>query len=247
MVSACLSDVDVIILAGGLGSRLAPRIGGKPKVLAPVNGKPFLEFLFRWLSSQGAKKIILSLGYLADQVIEYIEKNEKYDMKIVYAVENRQLGTAGALSFVSEYIENYPAIVINGDSFVSADFCNLIEFHKTSSALVTILSALVGDVKRFGEIKVSGNADIVSFREKGNNSSSGYINAGIYVMSYEALDFVKTFDIGSLEIDVFSQLKLGDLKAYRGKFDFIDIGTPQSYERSSEVLRPYFDRLGIIS
>ena len=74
MVSGCLSDVDVIILAGGLGSRLAPRIGGKPKVLAPVNGRPFLEFLFRWLSSQGAKKIILALGYLAEQVIEYIEK-----------------------------------------------------------------------------------------------------------------------------------------------------------------------------
>ncbi len=241
MVSSCLSDADVVILAGGLGSRLALRIGEKPKILAPVNGKPFLDFLFRWLSSQGAKKIILSLGYLADQVIDHLEKNEKYDMKIVYAVEDKQLGTAGALSFVSEYIENYPAIVINGDSFVNADFCNLIEFHKNSSALVTILSTLVGDVKRFGEIKVGINADVVSFCEKGSNSSSGYINAGIYVMSYEALDFVKSFDQGSLETDVFSQLKLGDLKAYQGKFDFIDIGTPHSYERSSAILGPYFD------
>ena len=244
MVSSCLTDVDVVILAGGLGSRLALKLGETPKILAPVNGKPFLDFLFRWLSSQGAKKIILSLGYLADQVIDHLEKNENYDMKIVYAVENKQLGTAGALSFVSDYIENYPAIILNGDSFVNADFCNLIEFHKTSSALVTILSTLVGDVKRFGEIKVSGNADVVSFREKGNNSSSGYINAGIYAMSYEALDFIKNFDKGSLETDVFSQLKLGDLKAYQGKFDFIDIGTPQSYERSGEILGPYFDLFG---
>ena len=247
MVSACLSDVDVIILAGGLGSRLAPRLAGKPKILAPVNGKPFLDFLFRWLSSHGAKKIILSLGYLADQVIEHIEKNEKYDMEIVYAVEDRQLGTAGALSFVAEYIEKYPAIVLNGDSFVSADFCKLIEFHKTRSPLVTILSTFVGDIKRFGEIRISSNANIVSFREKRNYSSSGYINAGIYVMSYEAVEFIKTFDTGSLEIDVFSHMKLGDLKAYQGKFDFIDIGTPQSYERSVEVLRPYFDPLGIVS
>ena len=64
---------------------------------------------------------------------------------------------------------------------------------------------------------------------------------GIYAMSYEALDFIKNFDTGSLEVDVFSQLKLGDLKAYQGKFDFIDIGTPQSYEKSGEMLGPYFD------
>jgi len=239
MQTHCLQNIDVIILAGGLGSRLAPVLDGKPKLLAPVCGKPYLEFILKWLSSFGACRIILALGHLAKDIEEYVKTNFKDGIEIICSVESEPLGTAGGLAQASDYIQSTLALVMNGDSFVDADLCKLIDLHKSSASDATMICTRIANSKHYGSVEIAEDGKVLSFEEKSTINSSGLINAGIYVVSHQLLQRVKGLHIGSLEKDVFQQLPVGALNTYSGKFDFLDIGTPEDFKRAEAFFQPF--------
>ena len=145
MTQTCLKETDVVILAGGLGSRLAGELKGKPKLMAPIDGEPYLDFALRWLSSFGAHRIVLALGHLAAEVETYVEAHFYNDLEIVCMVEPEPLGTAGGLAHACEALHSDQILVMNGDSFVDADLCAMMDYHRASRVDGTLLCTLVQD------------------------------------------------------------------------------------------------------
>jgi len=243
MRTHCLKDIDVVILAGGFGTRVAEVLDGKPKLLAPIGGKPYLDFVLKWLVSFGARRIILALGHLAQEIEDYSNANFKGRLEVICAIEPRPLGTAGALAFASVHIKSPLALVMNGDSFVDADLCKLIHRHNSFAGEATILCTEVANAGRYGSIKITEDGYVELFREKAETRSSGIINAGVYVVGGHMVERVRKIQHGSLEKDVFQKLPVGALNTFSGNFKFLDIGTREDYERAQDFFQPFFRRL----
>ena len=242
MQTNCLGDIDVVILAGGFGKRLKRELNGKPKLLAPICGKPYFEFVLKWLSFFGVRRIILSLGYLAQEIENYVSSIFIEGLEIICAIEPEPLGTAGGLAFASSHIKSDVALVMNGDSFVDADLCSLLDIHKACAFQATIVCTRVANSDRYGSVQINETGEVVSFQEKAETGSSGLINAGIYVFSRSMIRQIQRIKCGSLEDDVFENLPLGSLNSYSGSFEFLDIGTPEDYARATEMFQPFLRR-----
>lgn len=242
MTQTCLKETDVVILAGGLGSRLAGELKGKPKLMAPIDGEPYLDFALRWLSSFGAHRIVLALGHLAAEVETYVEAHFYNDLEIVCMVEPEPLGTAGGLAHACEALHSDQILVMNGDSFVDADLCAMMDYHRASRVDGTLLCTLVQDGSRYGVVDIDDRGRIIGFREKTGVRKPGRINAGIYAMSRRLINHVREVGKGSLEQDVFQKMLPGSLNAFSGTFEFLDIGTPEDYAKASDVFAPYLNR-----
>jgi NDP-sugar pyrophosphorylase family protein len=234
----CLGGIDVVVLAGGLGTRLADALPDTPKILAPVGGRVFLDILIERLAGFGTRRIVMSLGHRAHQVRDHLAAMRLDRIEIVPVVEPAPLGTAGALRFVASYVESDPFLVINGDSFVDVDLCAFAEAHTASGRAASIVVTEVDDAGRFGTVELSPNATILRFKEKGG-AGRGIINAGVYLFSSAMTKQIDAMPGASLERDVFEQLAPGTIHAFAGRFPFIDIGTPADLARAEEVLRPY--------
>ena len=242
MQTNCLREIDVVILAGGFGRRLKHELNGKPKLLAPICGKPYVEFVLKWLSFFGVRRIILSLGHLGQEIENYVSSILIEDLEIICAVEPEPLGTAGGLAFASPHIKSDAALVMNGDSFVDADLCSLVDIHKSCTVKATILCTRVANAERYGSVQINESGEIVAFREKADTGSPGLINAGIYVFSRSMIRQIQGIKSGSLEGDVFEKLPLGSLNSLSGNFIFLDIGTPEDYLRATEIFQPFLSR-----
>src|SRR5512146_545928 len=145
MSSGPLAGIDVAILAGGLGSRLAPVLLDRPKLLAPVAGRPFLEHLVAWLSRFGAERILLCLGHRAEVVQAHLASHAFSHARIDVLVEPSPLGTAGALRFARPQLHSNPVLVLNGDSFVDADLGVFLDRYRRSGAAAGLICAEVAD------------------------------------------------------------------------------------------------------
>jgi NDP-sugar pyrophosphorylase family protein len=232
----CLADIDVLILAGGLGTRLGDTLGPLPKVLAPVAGRPFLDHLLAWLEGFGARRIVLALGHKSDRVIAHVEAMAS-PLALVPLVEPRPLGTAGALRFARPSLESDPVLVLNGDSFVDADLCALVAAHRERGAAISMLCAQVPDCGRYGRVETSGRLRFERFAEKDEaRPGPGLINAGVYLFAASVLDEIARGDAASLERDVLAKRAPGSIALVAGPFRFIDIGTPESLRAADQVL-----------
>ena len=233
----CLKDLDVVILAGGLGTRIRDALGDTPKLLAPLGGTPLLDLLIHRLKSFGARRLVLGLGHLADRVTAHLDANPIDDVEIVPAIEPEPLGTAGALRFVRPHINTDPVMVMNGDSIFAADLCEFVSAHRAGGAEASILCATVDDTARYGQLDISGDGRVQAFLEKdAAQSGPGVINAGVYLFPTAMLDTIGTMPGPSLERDVFEKLPPGTLNAVTAKGVFIDIGTPDDLARAADVL-----------
>jgi NDP-sugar pyrophosphorylase family protein len=237
--ATCLHSTDVLILAGGLGTRLRPTVPDLPKVLAPVAGRPYLHHLLRWMERFGAKHIVLGLGYRSDAVHRFLTENAFPDLKIMTIVEPEPLGTAGAVRFARHALATDPVLVLNGDSFVDADLCALLVRHRASGALGTLLCVEVDDAARYGRVELDPAGRITGFREKSaERGVRAMINAGVYVLSARLLDEIAGGNTRSLEHDIFEQLPPGSLAALTGTYPFVDIGTPESLASADRIFDP---------
>ena len=232
----------MVILAGGLGSRLAGKLHGRPKLLAPIADKSYLDFALIWLSSFGAHRIILALGHLAAEVETYVKDRFYNGLEIICTVEPEPLGTAGGLAHACDVIESKQILVLNGDSFVDADLCELMARHYASGLVATLLCTVVQDISRYGTIEIDDRGRVIDFREKTGIRAPGTISAGIYAMSGSLIDQVKELGRGSLEHDVFQKMPPGSLNTFCGAFEFLDIGTPEDYDKAEDVFAPYLNR-----
>jgi NDP-sugar pyrophosphorylase family protein len=239
-MSGPLADLDVLVLAGGLGSRLEPTLGDIPKVLAPVEGRAFLDYVLDFLARQGVRKVVLSLGHLADKVLIHIAA-AKLPLRVETVVEKRPLGTAGAIAFARTALSSDPVLVLNGDTWLDIDLTAMLGTHREPPVpLATIACVLVDDTRRYGRIDVASDGSIHRFVEKEDTSvTEGLVNGGAYLLSAKLLDSMAANAGPSLERDVLAKLPSGALRAHILKrANFIDIGTPESYAHAGALIRP---------
>ncbi len=226
-------NLDALILAGGLGTRLQPVIDGQQKVLASAHGKPFLSYIFDKLALTGIKRTILCVGYKADQVIEAFGYDYR-GMTLVYSCEESPLGTGGALINALDFIRSEFVLVLNGDSIVDIDLSIFLSWFFERGINAAICLTRVDDISRYGGVDVDKEGRILRFQEKAHNAEPGIINAGIYLFRRSILD---NFPLGrlSLEMDVFPKL-IGRMYGYIADGCFLDIGIPESYACVDEFL-----------
>ncbi len=228
---AAAAKFDALVLAGGLGSRLAEVLGSIPKVLAPIEGRPFLDYQLQFLADAGVRRVVLSLGYRAEMVLEHLVQT-KLPLKVDTVVEPRPLGTAGAIAFARPTLTGDPVFVLNGDTWLDIDLNEMLHTHLDSPVpLGTIACVRVSDTRRYGLIEVSDGGYVNQFNEKDESrSGEGLVNAGVYVFSARFLDFLTTAAGSSLERDVLPRLETGTLRAHlTSETNFLDIGTPTTY------------------
>ncbi len=185
-----MSIKEAFILAGGKGERLRPLTNKIPKPLLLVKGKPILQYNIEAMASFGVKKIVLGVGYRAEQIKEVFGGGGKFGIEIIYSVEKEFLGTGGALKFASEYIEGR-FIMVNGDNLADFNFASMLEVHERNNALGTIALVSVGDVSQYGVAELE-KEKIVKFVEKPakGEEPSNLINAGAYILEREAVDLM---------------------------------------------------------
>ena len=231
----CLHDIDVVILAGGFGTRLRPVFSDRPKVLVPVDGVPFLRRYLEWLHGFGARRVILSLGYMADLVKSYVESETWEGMEIIISVEESPLGTGGAVRACLPLTQSRTLLVTNGDSVTRLDLARFVDFHRSKSARLSMLLTFQPEVGASGLVETDAQDAVVRFTEKPpGQTGGGYINAGLYLMEHEAVCEIPDGKPVSIEKEVFPQLCRRGFFAMKGEFPFIDIGTPESYRRAAD-------------
>lgn len=219
--------MKAIILAGGKGKRLREIIKDVPKPMAPVAGRPFLEFLILQLLKYSIKDIVLSVGYKAESIRSYFNNGKKWGANIIYSQEDEPLGTGGAIRKASELIDDESFIAMNGDSFLDMDLDHFISCHSENEATATIGLAYVDDTGRYGQVETGEKGEITGFTEKGIKGP-GYINGGVYLFSDKVMHNIPDGNV-SLEEDVFPVLLGRGLYGMKVKGFFKDIGIPEDY------------------
>jgi NDP-sugar pyrophosphorylase family protein len=230
-----LEEIPVVILVGGLGTRLRSVLPSAPKPLAPVGGTPFLELLVLQLRSQGVRRIVMCTGYLADQINERFGDGRKWGVAIGYSNEPHPLGTAGAVKFAEAYLEqDAEFLVMNGDSFLEVDLRQLISFHRNHGGLMTMAVRRIAEAARYGTVEVNKDGRVIRFAEKTAARIPGIINGGVYVFNHDVLRQITEGPV-SFERDVFPHLLEQGVYALELHGMFIDIGTPEDYARAQEL------------
>ena len=244
----CLAAIDVFVLAGGLGTRIRPVLGDTPKLLAPIDRRPYVWHLLDWLRKFGAQRIVLGLGYGAGAVLNLLKAQPAADLDICAVIEPSPLGTAGAIRFARRELHTDPVLVLNGDTFVNADLCALVARQRETGALGSLVCVNVDDAGRYGRVMVDCKGRIEGFAEKDPSfRGAAAINAGVYALSADLLDWIAAGEAKSLEYDVFQHLPAGELVAYSGHFEFIDIGTPESLASAADVFSAAAQVTGMLS
>ena len=224
-----MNNIDVLILAGGLGTRLQSVVSDRPKAMAEINGRPFLDILIDYLSSFGIRRFILCIGHMAEYFSEYQCKNN-YNAEIILSIEKKPLGTGGAVKYAEKIIRSDPFIVVNGDSFCRLDVSDLFSFHKRSHALVSMAVTKRKNAKDYGLISLDKAQRILSFQEKKKCFEQSYVNAGVYVFNKSLLDLIPLSINYSLENELFPSLFSNEFYGYICDCKLMDIGTPDRYK-----------------
>ncbi len=233
----CLAGVHVVILAGGLGTRIRSVLGDTPKLLAPVDDRPFLDYLLDQLQGFGAKRVVLCLGHLADRVVEHLEGGSRPGLDVLSVIETEPLGTAGALRLARGKLDSDPVLVMNGDTFTETDFCSFLADHTGSGAGLTLLCAEVDNISRFASIDIDENGYVARFVEKNpKRDGAGLVSAGVYLFSGTMLDRLADSDGPSLERDFLAVLPAGSIRASVSEGGFHDIGTPDSLAQAPDII-----------
>ncbi len=231
-------QITAVVLAGGFGTRIKHLLGELPKPMAPVNGKPFVEWVVRYLATQGIRNVILSTGHLAETVGKHFAPQPVKNIRVTCVPETTPLGTAGGFLNAANTVKEKPAawIVLNGDSLVVAPlqkFFNSLDHPENDGA---ILGVPMTDAARFGTISANADGDLTGFNEK--KPGAGDINAGVYLFRAAALEKFPAKLPLSFELDVFPALISGGakLKAVLSEAPFLDIGTPESLPLAEEFI-----------
>ena len=229
------SRIQAAILAGGLGTRLRPAISDRPKVLAAVNNRPFLTYLLRQVELCGIRRAIVCTGYLTEQVEACFGHRFGKALDLVYSRESSPLGTAGALKQALRELYCDFVLVMNGDSFVAIDLETFVRNHKNSDDGSLVL-VRVADSARYDCVDVDADGRITSFGVERRQQKDRWVNAGIYLLSRHLIEKIPNGRAVSLEREMLPIWSTKNLRGYRTKAAFIDIGTPDSYASSGRFM-----------
>ena len=229
----------VVLMAGGLGTRLQPLTYNCPKPLLTVGGKPILETIIESFAEQGFKRIFLSVNYKAEMIRNHFGSGDRWGVQVTYLHEDTRLGTAGALSLLSER-PTAPVIVMNGDLITRTNFDNLLQFHIAQGAVATMAVREYDFQVPYGVVRLNG-ARIEAIEEKPVQKL--FVNAGIYALSPEALDHLPAeifFNMTTLFDRIIAAGK--STAAYPLREYWLDIGRLEEFERAQVDVHTVFKR-----
>jgi D-glycero-alpha-D-manno-heptose 1-phosphate guanylyltransferase len=224
--------MEAIVLAGGFGTRLRALVADVPKPMAPVAGRPFLEYVLASLAAKGVQHVVLSVGYLGDTISRHFGR--RYEgLTLDYAVEVDPLGTGGAVAASLALCTQDHQLVLNGDTFVDLEV-QALERHWQSHRRAIIVAREVPDVSRYGQLQVQDQR-VLSFSEKGGQGP-GIINAGVYVLPRNIFAQGTPPAPFSIETDFLAAyVSKHHTDAFVTRGEFIDIGVPEDYLRAQTL------------
>ncbi len=231
-----------IIIAGGEGTRLRPLTYDTPKPLVPICGKPLVEYTIDEIYRSGMREAILAIGYKAEKIEEYFEKNKRsIRVKLTYSVEKGKLGTGGAIKLAMKIVDGHKDLaVINGDNLFRLDFAAMYKRHLANKALVTIAIIRVDNVKGSGVVVLDGER-ITQFVEKPDpdKAPSHFISCGIYIVNSQIAKAFPDTDAFSFEKDVLEKLAAkGQIYAYPAEV-FYTVNDHEQYRKAEEALKQH--------
>lgn len=228
-------SIDVVILCGGLGTRLKPVVDDRPKPMADIGGRPFLAMILDHIAAAGFCRFVLCCCHKADFIISYF-REAKAEYTTECSVEDEPLGTGGALVHALPMLRSDPVLVLNGDSFCDVDYLEVISAHVANSSAATVVVSRVANASDYGTVRVSGDGTVLEFAEKKSCKEPGWINGGVYVFSGSTLEGLSRSVPLSLERDVFPLLSGHGLFAFKTEEEVLDIGTPDRYQTMQKRL-----------
>ena len=220
--------MEAIVLAGGFGTRLRHVVSDVPKPMAPINNRPFLQYILDLLKRNGVTRVVLATGYMSE-VIENYFGNEYNGMELIYSVETTPLFTGGAIKKALQMCSDESVFVFNGDTFFDVDLKQMRNFHEKNNSVLTIAAKFMTDFERYGSLDITDNR-IWAFREK-QKMTEGYINGGVYLMKKELLSGIAEEKF-SFENDFMEKhTNIISIHAFPCDGYFIDIGIPEDYAK----------------
>jgi len=221
--------LEAIVLAGGLGTRLASVISDLPKPMAPVRGRPFLEYIFRYLGKNGIGRAILSVGYKWESINARF--GDRFEgVELVYSVENEPLGTGGAIKRAMRLVLGDKVFIINGDTFFNVPLQKLEDEFAEEGKLMLALKKM-RHFDRYGCVEVDDRGMVTAFTEKGYREA-GNINGGIYLVRNDIFESFVTEEKFSFETFMEEHFKVLKIQALLLDSFFIDIGIPEDYAKA---------------
>jgi mannose-1-phosphate guanylyltransferase len=222
--------MQALILAGGEGTRLRPLTSTVPKPVIPLLNRPFITFMIDWLVSHGVNDVVMSCGFLAQEVRNVLGDGGEGGPRLHYVEEEQPLDTAGAVKFAEPLLQDR-FLVMNGDILADFNLSALQRFHLEREALATIALIPVDDPSAYGLVRTDDSGQIKAFLEKPSPDEidTDQINAGAYVLERKVLDMIPEGKPSSFEREVFPGLVGSGLYGYRAAGYWLDIGTPQRY------------------
>ncbi len=232
--------MKAVVMAGGEGSRLRPITANHPKPLVPVVNRPIMEHILLLLKAQGITQVVATVYYLADAIEGYFGDGSDLGVGIVYSQEDTPLGTAGSVKQAEEYLQDGTFIIISGDALTDVNLLPALEFHRSKSALATIILARVPNPLEFGVVITREDGRITRFLEKPSWSEvfSDTVNTGMYILEPEVFEYIppgKPYDFSQ---DLFPLL----LKEGKPLYGYVmheywsDIGSLQQYREAHQDL-----------
>lgn len=227
----------VVLMLGGLGTRLRPLTNDTPKPMLKVGGKPILETIIEGFKQYGYTNFILSVNYKKEVIQSYFQNGESFDVNITYVEEKKRMGTAGALSLIPN-IPNQPIFVMNGDLLTQVNFEQLMQYHEESQSIATMCVREYEYQIPYGVVEMAGT-NFLSIKEKPIHKS--FVNAGIYILSPEAFDYIpdnKFYDMPELFQRLVSLEKKTTVFPIREYW--LDIGQMNDFEKANNEYKEHY-------
>jgi mannose-1-phosphate guanylyltransferase len=222
--------MQALVLAGGEGTRLRPLTYTTPKPVMPLAGRPFLSFMLDWLRSHDVDEVILSCGFMSDDVRRVL--GDIYDgMRLRYVVEDEPLGTAGPVRLaLDEGVLEERLLILNGDVLTDIDLTAELRQHERLEARATLALYAVEDTASYGVVLTDADGRVTEFIEKAEGEPpTNRINAGAYVIERDVAEAIPPGRAVSFEREIFPGLVGNGLYGYLAEGYWIDIGTPERY------------------
>lgn len=232
--------MQTVILAGGLGTRLGPLLGDRPKPMVPVQGKPFLEYQLIALKRGGSSRLVLCVSYGSRWIQDYFGDGSSRGLEIRYSEDPARLGTAGALKYAEPLLDDLFQ-VMNGDTYLEIDFARFQERHRETKSAATLAITPTTDPQPYGNVALNSDGKIISFSEKPHAMAEDryWVSAGLYIFERCLLEYVPAGRPVSLEKETFPLLLARGERLFSFPVSgyFIDIGTPDSLNRFEQDIR----------
>jgi D-glycero-alpha-D-manno-heptose 1-phosphate guanylyltransferase len=227
--------LKAIVLAGGLGTRLASVTSDIPKPMAPIGSRPFLEYLLDYLIEQGAEQAVLAVSYRREAIQGHFGDIYR-GLPLNYSVEEQPLGTGGAIRQALDFITDDEVVVLNGDTLFHVDLNGMDKIHRNGGARLSMALKQVTDSGRFGRVEVSAEGVITSFLEK-STGGPGWINGGVYMLHRKLFaDFPMPVKFSFEQDLVEPNIARIQPRAFQSEAYFIDMGVPEDYARAQREI-----------